>query len=137
MAYLRLIAQRYKLVWLLYLTLTFIGVQGVNIHLDVYDHQHHAEEAITSVHDHHSSTHICGTTCNVNHGHESITELDITPEGIVKNLSSSSLILALLTSVIFVYLAPRCCVRISWRRNPNTLPLWQFALRPPLRAPPV
>jgi len=136
-AYLRFFAQRYKLLWLLYLALALIGTQSANIHLHVYGHPHHAEEPVTGGHDHLSAMHICGTACDTSHDHENVTEWDIAPEGVVKNLSFGSLILALLASVITVFFTQGLCPRIGWHRAINTLPWWQTALRPPLRAPPI
>lgn len=135
--YLRLFAKRYKSFWLLYLALALVSVQSINVHLDVYDHQHHADEQITSAHADHNSTHVCGVTCDSSHDHKSITELDIAPEGVVKNLSFGSLILALLSSVIAIFLIQLQCTRTFHRRDVNILPWWQTALRPPLRAPPI
>lgn len=136
-AYLRHLAQRYKFAWLACLSLTLIGLQSANLHLDVYDHHHHADEPMTSTHKPHSSTHMCGTACEASHDHVNVTELAIAPEGVVKNLHFGSLILALFASIIAVFLTQGRCPRISWHRDINALPWWQAALRPPLRAPPL
>ena len=136
MVYLRLFAQKYKFIWLFCLALALIGIQSVNVHLDVYDHQHSFAEHQTATHTEHELTHVCIAACDNSHDHESFTELDITPDGVVKKLSLGSLLLALLISTIVIIFAQRSCDRIAWHSDIEPLPRWQSALYPPLRGPP-
>ena len=137
MAYLRLFAQRYKFVWTIFLALALTGVQAVNVHLDIYDHHHHAEEQTVAAHAKHGSAHICSTGCTSNHhDNETVAELDITPEVLVKKLSFDPQLAVVFIAILIFFTTFKICRQLVLRREIDPLPRWRSALCPPLRAPP-
>ena len=129
-------AKRFSLLWIGYLAFALISIQSANLHFDIYDHHHHSSDMEISEHQHASVTHVCTSVCDSDHAHDSTTEVNITPEGVIKNLSNS--LAAVLMIWMIVLLFQRRHITLSKHRNNDLLPrLWRSTLRPPLRAPPL
>lgn len=134
--HLRKTAKHFSLLWIGCLAFALISIQSANLHFDIYDH-HHSNDVEMAEHHHSSVTHVCNSVCDSDHAHDSTTEVNITPEGVMKNLSLSSLAAALLIGMI-ILLFQRRHITLSRHRNNDLLPrLWRSTLRPPLRAPPL
>ena len=130
-------AKRFSLLWIGYLAFALISIQIANLHFDIYDHHHHSSEVEISEHQHPSVTHVCTSVCDSGHAHDSTTEVNLTPEGVVKKTSLNSLTVALMIWTI-ILLIHRRHITFSKHRNNDLLPtLWRSTLRPPLRAPPL
>ncbi len=133
-----LTTKRRQTILILCLALALMFVQGLQLHVHTYDHDHeHHEEGIISGHAHIDKAHSAHSVPGTEHHDEVLSEVDLLPEGLLKNLSFGALVIALLTAAVIVFLAPPLCARIIWRRNRNSPPVpWRYSLRPPLRAPP-
>ncbi len=130
-------AKRFSLLWIGYLAFALISIQIANLHFDIYDHHHHSSEVEISEHQHPSVTHVCTSVCDSGHAHDSTTEVNLTPEGVVKKTSLNSLTVALMIWTIILLIHRRPII-FSKHRNNDLLPaLWRSTLRPPLRAPPL
>lgn len=130
-------AKRFSLLWIGYLALALISIQSANLHFDIYDHHHHSSELETLEHQHPSVTHVCTSTCDSGHAHDSTTEVNLTPEGVLKNNSLSSLTVALMIWTIIPLIHRRAIIFSNRRNNDLLSTLWRSTLRPPLRAPPL
>jgi len=129
-------AKRYGLLWVFYLATTLVFIQGSNLHLDVHDHQHHNHEIAASGHEHVNVIHVFNHVVDAAHSHETVAEVDIIPDGVIKNLALGLLAIALLASAIITLVSQYLCRRISWHLNQGALPVF-WRIRPPLRAPPL
>jgi len=132
------IIKRRQTILLLCLALALMFVQGLKLHVHTYAHDHgYHEEGVISGHAHIDQAHSAHSVPDTEHHDEVLSEVDLLPEGLLKNLSFGALVIALLTTALMVFLAPPFCTRITWRDNRGLAPVpWRNALRPPLRAPP-
>lgn len=131
------------ILWICYLIVTLIFVQGAQLHLHLYDHHHdYNQHNVVNIdigdHQHLDQVHSAHHISDAEHSLDFVTTVDIDIESFQKKLSSVvlSIIVFLLVSIILVL--PRQCVRTLWRRYRNT-PLLNLrcAITPPLRAPPL
>ncbi len=126
--------------WVTYLIITLAFMQLVPLHMHVYDHKHgaHHHESLIDEHAHVNQVHLSHESSDANHSHEVISEMDIEWEGLFKHFSFTSLAVFILIVAIIVFPASPLYVRILWRRNKDTSvisPCRAFFL-PSLRAPP-
>jgi len=118
-----------KILWVVYLAIALVFIQGARLHVHIYSH-----DQATPDHAHQAQAHF--EFSEKVHPDE-MGQLDLSQQGLLKNLSFGSLIIALFVSVI-VILSPRLCTQVPWRLNRRApLVSWPFSLRPPLRAPPL
>jgi len=124
----------------IFLIITLAFMQIVPLHMHVYDHKHVAQhhESITDDHAHFNQIHLSHDSSEANHSHEVVSEMDIEWDGLLKNFSFGSLMVFILIAVISVFLASQLYVCVSWRRNKDTSSIAQYRafFLPPLRAPP-
>lgn len=123
-----------KILWVSYLAISLVFIQGAGVHVHVYDHDVGGSEH--ALHEHHESAHLGYDASELGHPDE-VAEIDLSQLGFLKNISSGSLVMALVMAVLIVLL-PRLLTRVSWLDN-RRVPLsqWPFSLRPPVRAPPL
>ncbi|MEE9493722.1 MAG: hypothetical protein V3W04_10145 [Gammaproteobacteria bacterium] len=120
-----------KILWVFYLAVALVFVQGGRLHLHVYDH-----DPATSGHDHQEQAHFRYGISETGYPDE-VAEVDLSQQGLLKSLSFGSLVIAFFVAVIVILLS-RLLTRVSWlpdRYGPFTA--WLYRLRPPLRAPPL
>ena len=120
-----------KTLWVFYLAVALVFIQGARLHVHIYNH-----DPATSDHGHQEQAHFNYDTSETGHPDE-VAEIDLSQQGLLKSVSFGSLVIALFVAVI-VILSPRLLTRVPWRpdrRGP--LASWLFRLRPPLRAPPL
>ena len=121
--------------WVFLLTLAFVCVSGMKLHIHVHaGHQHggdvdHHHIHLGNPHDaEHGSTHP--------HADLDAAAIDISPEGFYKNISITLLAVALI-GVIVLLLSPRTLMLSMRRRRDETPPIHRLHSTPPqLRAPP-
>lgn len=120
-----------KILWVAYLALALVFVQGVRLHMHTYSH-----DPTTSDHAHQQQAHFDQDASEKGHPDE-VAQIDLSQQGFVKKLTLGSLIIALFATVILL-LPRRLRSRIAWPLN-SRIPLVSrpFSLRPPLRAPPL
>jgi len=129
----------------LLLSLSLFSNQGAAL-LHVHDMNHdnhnsaHHEHTITdnaARHSHVSKIHTVLDASHLNHHNEVALEVDISPDGVLKNLSSSLLTLAFLVFTIF-FILPVVSRQLLSRPKENKLILsGRYIISPPLRAPPA
>lgn len=120
-----------KIVWVAYLALALVFVQGVRLHVHTYNH-----DPLTSDHTHQQQAHVDHGSLEQGHPDE-VGQIDLSQQGFLKKLTLGSLVIALFAAVILL-LPRRLGSRISWRPYRHApLLSWPFSLRPPLRAPPL
>ena len=120
-----------KFPFTLYLALSLIFVQWAQVHIHIYNH-----DPVMSDHTHLNQVHYIYDVSETEH-HDKLADIDLTSEGLIKNLLLGTLFTAILTTMIIVLL-PRLCTSFS-RRRENHLPFipWRNPQPPPLRAPPL
>lgn len=120
-----------KILWVAYLALALVFVQGLRLHVHTYSH-----DPVTSDHAHQEQAHFDADAPAQDHPDE-VAQIDLSQQGFVKKLTLGSLVIALFAAVIML-LPRRLYSRNSWPFN-RRIPLVSrpFSLRPPLRAPPL
>ena len=120
-----------KILWVGYLAIALVFFQGLRLHVHAYNH-----DPATSDHTHKMQAHLGYEVSDTGYPDE-LTEIDLSQNGVLKNLFSGTLIIALFMAAI-MFLSRRRSTQISWR--PGRLVAFiarPFSLRPPLRAPPL
>lgn len=131
-----------SLLWALLLSVTLLCAQGVKLHVHGIDHnydQQHSHIAVEAVaeHSHLSEAHLSSDVSHGDQHDEVVSELDASPDGLLKKVSSNLFMLALLASV-FSLLFPGFYQQAIHRRSDNDAILpWRYLLSPPPRAPPL
>ena len=112
-----------------YLAIALVFMHGLRLHVHIYDHDQTASD-----HAHQVQAHVAYAAAETAHPDE-VAEIDLSPDGFLKKLSSGTLIIAMIMAVLML-MPRRRCVRIALHleRRIATPP---FSLRPPLRAPPL
>lgn len=120
-----------RLLWVAYLAVALVFIQGMRLHLHVYDH-----DPATPEHAHLEQAHFAYDATETGHSDE-IAKIDLSHQGALKTLSLGALAIALF-AVLLLLLSPGLCSQLAWRRY-RLLPrnLSPDGLRPPLRAPPL
>lgn len=120
-----------KIVWVAYLAIALVFIQGVRLHVHTYNH-----DPATSDHAHQQQAHVDYDASKQGHPDE-VDQIDLSQQGFLKKLPLGSLVIALFVAVILL-LPRRLGSRISWRPYRHAPLLFRpFSLRPPLRAPPL
>jgi hypothetical protein len=120
-----------KILWVFYLVAALVFVQGVRLHVHVYDHDSDMLE-----HVHQEQVHLNYDASETEH-HGEVVTIDLSQQGFLKKLSFGSLVIALFVAVIVIlslHLLTQAPGRIDRHRPPASR---TFSLRPPLRAPPL
>lgn len=103
-------------------------------HDEYLDHSHLSSEA--SDHSHMSKPHLSNDTFHNDHSDESVTEIDVTPDGVLKNLSNNIIALALF-ALLLILVLPVTSHQVRHRAHKDQSSLYHYYLiSPPLRAPP-
>jgi len=120
-----------KPLWVIYLAIAIVFVQGVRLHVHVYDH-----EPLSSSHAHQQQAHFHHEAAVVEHPGET-AEIELSIQGFLKTFSPGSLVLALFALVVFVF-SFRLLPQLPWPPDPrDSRTALRYGLRPPLRAPPL
>ena len=133
------------LLWTVALSLAILCAQGVKLHVHDFEHEHgtsHHDQIdvgsamASSDHSHANGIHFANDISHVDHHGGNIPELDISPDGLLKKISSSVLTLALLAIFLLSFL-PRLTRESYQRHHHIRLRLSRpYYYSPPLRAPP-
>jgi hypothetical protein len=142
MTFFRQTTKRTLFLWALLLSIALLCAQGVKLHVHSIDHDHdrqHSHIAAEAVaeHSHLSEAHLSSDVSHGDHHDEVVSELDVSPDGLLKKASSNVVVLALLAAV-FTLLLPGLYQQIFHRRRDKDAILpWRYLLSPPPRAPPL
>ena len=122
--------------------MALLCTQSVKLHVHDLDHglgqQHeHAPGDGAVEHLHLAEAHLSIDTSHADHHGEVVSEIDLSPDVLLKNISVSQLTLAIFA--ILLILPPHRMYRHSShrRRKDFTVLMWRYHLSPPLRAPPL
>ncbi len=121
------------------LIIALIVMQGVPLHVHIYNHNHGTQNHTASMtdHTHLDQIHSSYDSSATDHSNQVISKVDIEWDSLLKNVSPESVIIAILTTLIIVCLCPRLNARISLHHVKDILPIARCnTIRPPLRAPP-
>lgn len=120
-----------RLLWVAYLAVALVFIQGMRLHLHVYDHGPAAPE-----HAHLTQAHFAYDATETGDSDE-VAKIDLPYQGALKTLSLGALAIALF-AVLSLLPLTGLCSQLAWRRcrllPRNPAP---DGLRPPLRAPPL
>ncbi|MCF6336458.1 MAG: hypothetical protein L3J84_00695 [Gammaproteobacteria bacterium] len=130
--------------WALLLSLALLCAQGTKLHVHNLDHGHnnhlindHTHDAIDKAanHSYLSKAHFTHDTSHDHHG-SVVSEVDISPDGVLKNTNNSVFSIALfaLFFTLITFISSRQLVQ-RCRESKLTLHS-DYLLSPPLRAPP-
>lgn len=145
----RKMKKRSLLLWTLLLSMALLCAQGVKLHVHSLDQEHdqelrhsHIAVEITTGHSHTdhshlSKAHLSTDISHSDHHEEMISELDVTPYGLMKKVSSYVLTLALLTALLALLVPGYYRQVIRHDRIKDSYLSWRYHLSPPLRAPPL
>jgi len=125
------------------LLLVWLCVQGTTLHVHLLDHSHsghhdHSHAAgETSDHTHVAKLHFSHDASHHEHHENVISEVEISPEGVSKNLSAKLLTFALFAFIFttLFFASRRTIVQRHWETS--LLDLGRYIVSPPLRAPPL
>lgn len=119
-----------KTLWVCYLAIALLFVQGMRVHAHVYDH-----DSVMSDHGHLEQAHFHDETSDTGHSEE-VSEVELSQQSRLQSVSLGSLFIAFF-AVVIIILSSRLLSRVP--RPPDhqgPRAAWFFKLRPPLRAPP-
>ncbi len=134
MTFFRFINKRALLLWSLLLSLSLLCAQGAELHVHNLDRGHeHGHAHLSKAHfihdDHHDTFH------DTLHNSGVISELDISPDGAVKNTNHFFAIVVVIFLLILMIFSP--ARRLAGRCRGSEFIFWgRYDLSPPLRAPP-
>ena len=121
-----------KLLWVFYISVALLFVQGARLHVHFHDH-----DLAAPTHGHHEQlqTHFEHSVLESGHPDEA-TEIDLSQQGVLKKSSLAVLLAILIVTVVAVFLR-NLIIPVPWRYD-RRIPTGSLSssLRPPLRAPP-
>ncbi len=127
--------------WNLLLSLSLLCAQGVKLHVHNLDHEHdnHHSHSIDEAgdHSHLSKAHFAHDTSH-NEQHDGVvSEVDISPNGLLKNTHNNIFAVALfaLFFTLMIFVSSRQFIQRS--RESKLILHRYYVLSPPLRAPPL
>lgn len=126
--------------WILFISVALLCAQGVKLHLHNLDHDHgskHLSSIDDAKHSHMSVAHLATDTSHIDHHNEVVTEIDASPDGLIKKGISDIPEHALIAFVFSALLIGFYRSTIHRRRCSHTKVPWRYHISPPLRAPPL
>lgn len=127
------------------LLLVWLCVQSTTLHVHLLDHSHNHgglldhnhEEGEVNDHTHVAKLHFSHDASHDSHHDNVMSEVEISPEGVAKNLSVKLLTFALFAFLVTTLFFNQC--RLIVQRNQENTPLdfERYVVSPPLRAPPL
>ena len=125
------------------LLLVWLCVQGTTLHVHLLDHSHsgfhdhsHAEDEVSD-HAHVAKLHFSHDASHEGHHDNVMSEVEISPEGVAKNLSVKLLIFALFAFLFTTLFFNQRCLVIQRNQQSTPLDFGRYVVSPPLRAPPL
>ena len=125
------------------LLLVWLCVQGTTLHVHLLDHSHsdfhdhsHADGEDDN-HVHVTKFHLSHDASHHDHHDHVVSEIEISPEGVSKNLSAKFLVIALFALLLTTIFFNQRHIIVSRNRENALLDFGRYAISPPLRAPPL
>ena len=138
----RQMSRQALLVWSLLLCVALLGAQGVKLHIHHLDHgsdnQHSHSHTIDEAGDHRhlSQAHFTHDISHDTHHDGAVSEVDISPDGILKNINSSAFAVTLSSLLLTLMIFVSSRQRVQRYRESKLILYRYYLLSPPLRAPP-
>lgn len=145
MNYFRQLQKPTLLLWTLYLSVAILCAQGVKLHVHGFEHEHGSShhdqidvgiDTGTTDHSHVVGIHLSNDITHVDHHGGVIPEVDISPDGLLKKVSSVVLTLALVAIFFTLFLPGLIRESNQYYRNTKLRLSRHYYYSPPLRAPP-
>ncbi len=142
MIFVRKIKPVTSILWVLLISMTLICAQGTKLHVHYLDCQHDTSIGLLTItednhgHAQHGKIHLAANGSYDDHSEEGTTELDVSPQGLLKNLSSVLSLLLVITSFFMLLLPEFTRLFLRHNRDSCSIAFWRYVLSPPLRAPP-
>jgi hypothetical protein len=127
-------------IWIIVLSLALLSAQGMRLHIHYHDCEHPDPDptAARSIVDqaNHAKIHLVTQDAHNAHSMTGVSELDISPQGLLKQLSHWNVQLPVV--IVVLLMIPAVFFALSSRRRSSTPspPCWRYAIAPPLRSPP-
>lgn len=144
MILLRQMKKRTLFLWVFLLSTALLCAQGVKLHVHSFGQEHDHDQQYSHIaaeavaeHSHLSEAHLSTDISHGDHHDEVVSELDASPDGLLKKVSSNILTLALLATVFILLLPTFYQQTFHRRRDKNSFLPWRYLFSPPLRAPPL
>jgi len=142
MEFFRLINKRTLLLWSILLSLSLLCAQDIGLHVHNVDHGHDKHQGHVHVaneaddHAHMSVAHFAQDTTHNEHHDGLAAEVDVSPEGMLKNINIYVFAIALIT-FFFIFEIFFSSQQLVYFRKENRLIFHSYySLSPPSRAPP-
>jgi hypothetical protein len=128
--------------WVLLLSVALLCAQGVKLHVHSIDHAHNQQYGHITIdaaaeHSHRSELHLSHDVSHVDHHDEVVSELDVSPDGLLKKVSSKVVMLVLLATLLSLFLFGFFQQILQRYRDGDAILPWRYLFSPPLRAPPL
>ncbi|MEN8180010.1 MAG: hypothetical protein ABFS39_15520 [Pseudomonadota bacterium] len=141
MIFFRQTTKRTSFLWALLLSVALLCAQGVKLHVHSIDHDHDQRHGHMTTeaaeHSHLSEAHLSSDVSHGDHHDEVVSELDASPDGLLKKVSSNVFMLALLATVFSLLLLGFYQHAFHRRSDNDAILPWRYLLSPPSRAPPL
>ena len=140
MKYFRQLNKRTLLILSLILSFSLLCAQEVNLHIHDLEHNnkqgHLYASNAESAHNQISLVHLSHDTPHGDHHDREISDIDISPTGVLKNNKFHLFYLALITFIFILVIGLPSLLLLLFRRKSELVFYLRYILSPPLRAPP-
>lgn len=126
---------KFRMWWVLFLSLALLCAQSVKLHVHDLDHTHTSSESVIN-HSHTSEFHLSVDVSHAEYHHQAMPEIDLGMSALLNNISAKMITLALLVTLIILCLHSLYPVSFSRRRRVAANAFSRYHFSPPLRAPP-
>jgi len=134
------------ILWSILLSLSLVFAQGATLHVHDMDHEHHTHhnhghEVIDSAHpaehSHASKAHFSLDASHNDHHDDITSEVDVSPNGLLKASSAHVLFFAIIAFSLLLTLPARVGQAVRYRGDSDLFHYHCYLFSPPLRAPPL
>ncbi len=130
-----------SILWALLISLTLLCAQGTRLHVHYLDCEHASATGLTTTDDNHghaqhSKIHLVTDSSHHHHSKTEMSELDVSPQGLLKKLSSIDSLLLVIVSLFTLLLPKFTRLAVQQHHDSRLKTLRRYVLSPPLRAPP-
>ncbi len=138
----RKMKKRTLYLWAILLSIAVFCAQGVKLHVHSLDHDHEQQQShISSLgvaeHSDMSVAHLSTDISHIDHHNEAVSEIDASPDGLLKMGASNIPEMALLATIFTSLLLGFYQQTFHRRRDKDAITRRRYHFSPPLRAPPL
>ena len=134
--------QKTPWVWTILLSIVLLFGQSVKLHVHSLDHAQDQHQIYNLAAEHGEHSNLAGAHLSIDNSHsdhhaENAVEIDTSPNALLKDLSSKVLALALLITLLLLFLPGFNQLLLHRLHSNNAIFPRRYLLSPPLRAPPL